>query len=211
MTSEKYLHYFISFDNCKKKMKDKDIRAALLSNPTKYLDFDSNSIIIQELGLCQGEARIDIAIIKEEIHGYEIKSTRDNLSRLQDQAKIYNRTLDYITLIVSSNHLKKALDIVPSWWGVVRAECKEEKVSFSAIRSHRANPLLDPEAIIQLIWKEEAFNILQELKLHEGIKKKTKWMLWDRLIENLSINEIKKEVVTSLKSRQDWRSDLQLM
>ena len=191
-------------------MKDKDIRAALLSNPAKYLDFDRNSIIIQELGLCQGEARIDIAIIKEEIHGYEIKSTGDNLSRLPDQVKIYNRTLDYITLIASSNHLQKALDIVPSWWGVIRAECEEEKVSFSKIRSHKANPTLDPEAIIQLIWKEEAYNILRELNLHKGIKKKTKWILWDRLIKNLSINEIKNEVITSLKSRQDWRSDLQL-
>lgn len=192
-------------------MKDRDIRSVLLSNPMQYLDVDRNSLIIQEFGLCQGEARIDIAIIKEEIHGYEIKSASDNLGRLPDQVKIYNRTLDYVTLIASSNHLQKALDIVPSWWGVIRAEYEEDKVSFSNIRSHKANPTLDPEAIIQLIWKDEAYSILRKLNLHKGIKNKTKWTLWDRLIENLSINEIKKEVITSLKSRQDWRSDLQLL
>lgn len=192
-------------------MNDIDIRRSLRSNPQKLIGSDKNSLIIEELGLCQGEARIDFAVVKSRIHGFEIKSERDNLNRLPLQVEIYSRTFDKVTLIVGSKHLIKAIEIVPHWWGIIEAKSIDKRIFFSEYREHQDNPSLDPEAIVQFIWREEAYNILRERNLHKGLKRKSKWSLWDRLIETLTLDELRNEVISTLVSRKDWRSDLQLV
>lgn len=37
---------------------------------------DGERLIIDELGCCQGAARIDVAVVTNELHGFEIKSER---------------------------------------------------------------------------------------------------------------------------------------
>lgn len=63
------------------KLYDYDIRVSLketLANEHKGTD----TIIVDELPICWGDARIDLAVINGRINGYEIKSDRDTLDRL---------------------------------------------------------------------------------------------------------------------------------
>ena len=80
-------------------IKDIDIRQVLLKKLSAEYRYDPDTIIIEELGLCQGEARIDLALVNGFIHGYEIKSERDTLERLPSQIEIYCRTLDTVTIV----------------------------------------------------------------------------------------------------------------
>jgi len=89
-------------------MKDIDIRRELHKN---YLSIvtknDTNSLIINELGLFQGQHKIDVAVINGSLHGYEIKSEQDNLKRLPAQMDAYNKVFDYIHIIANEKHKKR--------------------------------------------------------------------------------------------------------
>ena len=57
-----------------KRASDKDaaIRPVLLANLQQRSG--PGTLIVEELGLCEGAVRIDVAAINGSIHGYEIKS-----------------------------------------------------------------------------------------------------------------------------------------
>jgi len=187
-------------------MNDFDIREVLLFELGRKYKNDPDTMIIEELGLCQGEARVDIAVVNGSIQGYEIKSNQDTLRRLAGQATIYNRALDSVTLIVGNEHLDEALKVIPKWWGVIEARKKKRNIDLHEFRTCQENPALDSEAIIQLIWRNEALGVLRKMGLHKGYVSKSKWVLWERIMDELSLNELREEVRNTLKSRENWRS-----
>jgi len=190
-------------------MKDSDIRAVILTDLFKAYTNDPNTTIIEELGLCQGEARIDIAVVNGSIHGFEIKSDQDTLIRLADQVKIYNRSLDSVTLVVGNKHLDKALKVIPKWWGVIIAKETSGQVYLKMRRKGRKNPCLDPLAVVQLLWRNEALKALKERGLHYGIASKPRAILWQKLASHVTHEELMSLVRGILKSRENWRSGYQ--
>lgn len=187
-------------------MKDTDIRKVLLHQlHNSYID-DTDTIIVEELGLCQGEARIDVAVINGSIHGYEIKSELDTLKRLPAQREIYNKTLDTITLIAGTNHVEHAINEIPKWWGVAEAIYIRNKIHINKIRRPKHNNNADPYSIVQLLWRDEALDALRTRGLHRGFVSKPREVLWNRLVEHLDFNELRHEVRCRIKSRCNWRS-----
>jgi len=57
---------------------DYDIRAALKDKLRKEYA-GTNTIIVDKLPICWGDTRVDIAVVNCSLHGYEIKSDRDNI------------------------------------------------------------------------------------------------------------------------------------
>ena len=186
-------------------MRDIDIRKPLLAALAKEHLHDSNTRVIEEFGLCQGSARVDVAVINGSIHGYEIKSERDTLYRLPRQQNIYNKVLDSITLVVSNKHLKKAEKEVPIWWGLCEAQHIEDNVSIQIIRPPKKNKNIDPSALVQLLWRDEALGILTARNLQKGVVSKSREIIWDRILDNLSLDELRSEVRSHVKARQHWR------
>ncbi len=186
-------------------MKDIDIRKALLKKLEKKSCLDEGTLIIEELGLCCGEVRVDLAVVNGYIHGYEIKSEQDTLKRLPNQLKIYCRTLESITFVVNYDHLENVKRMIPSWCGILQANNNEGRVELVQIRRSLRNPSLDPTSIVQLLWRDEALEILRERHLHQGIVSKPRAVLWNRLVECLSIDELCSVIRFKLKTRQGWR------
>ena len=187
-------------------MRDIDIREVLLKSLHNKYCKQCDTLVIEELGLCQGDSRIDIAVINGSVHGYEIKSERDTLDRLPSQQDYYNRVLDCVTVVASSCHLLKVEKLVPSWWGLSEAEYKNKKLLIRKIRPDTQNTDVDPTAIVQLLWREEALEALKKRDLHKGIVSKPREVLWNRLVECLQIDELRSEVRERIKARQYWRS-----
>jgi hypothetical protein len=183
-----------------------DFRACL---EEKY----SSSIIIEELGITHGAARIDLAVLGGEIHGYELKSDIDTLDRLPEQMRIYNSVLDKVTLVVGKKHLLAAIKIIPEWWGIIIAKIvnSSEKVIFYQIREAEKNPCQDEIAIASLLWREEALKILEEINKAEGVRSKPRKIIYERLVEVLDGPTLRDSVRTHLCTRVNWRSDLQYM
>lgn len=154
------------------------------------------------MGLCLGATRVDVAVINGSLHGYEIKSDRDTLVRLPTQVEIYNRVLDYSTIVCGSKYLGKVADIVPEWWGITEVSGTGSKPVFVEHRAPSRNSTVDPLAIAQLLWRDEAAELLQ--CRGERVKsKETRWNLWDRLAE-LPLDDLQWCVRSQLKARPQW-------
>ena len=188
-------------------MRDIDVRATLHKQQLRHFHNDPYSYLIDEIEVCKGDARIDIAVINGKLHGYEIKSEKDTLERLRHQIEYYSRVFDYITLVVGENHLDKAKYLIPRWWGILRAKESQNRVYIKRIRSPKQNPVIDSFAVSQMLWREEALLILEKYNLLSGVKSKPKRILWQVLAENLSQSLLTSEIRNALKSRSTWRFD----
>jgi hypothetical protein len=170
---------------------------------------DSDTLIVEELGLCQGIARVDMAVVNGSLHGYEIKSERDTLTRLPGQTEVYSRTLDAVTIVAAQTHADKISNMVPSWWGIWIAIQEADGLRLHKKRQSHANPGIDPFALAQLLWREEALQALADQGLAAGMKSKTRDRLWRRLAE-LDVAVLSSIVRERLKQRgTDWRAAAQ--
>ena len=79
-------------------VKDTNIRPALLKWLSIRHAFEPGALIVEEFGLCQGAARVDVAVVNGSLNGYEIKSESDTLNRLHRQQDIYNRIFDSLSM-----------------------------------------------------------------------------------------------------------------
>jgi hypothetical protein len=187
-------------------MRDRDIRDELLPLLNSQYKNDSDTLIVEELGLCQGIARIDLAVVNGSIHGYEIKSEKDNLKRLQTQQEIYNKVLDYVTIVADTRHLHKIEQTVPSWWGIEEVTVQNGMPCTSALRTSTRNPAVDPSALVQLLWRDEALTLLKTYNLLKGVSSKPRKVLWDRLASSLSLSELSAGIREIIKARDNWRA-----
>ena len=92
---------------------DEAIREALITRLGRRLGKRERTTVMHELGLREGRARIDIAVVTDRLHGYEIKSDRDDASRLGRQILIYGAVLDRVTLVAGSKAARWALKRIP--------------------------------------------------------------------------------------------------
>ncbi len=169
---------------------------------------DPDTLVVDELGLRHGRARVDIAVVNGSIHGYEIKSDHDTLQRLPEQVRIYDSVLDYTTLVVGPRHSERALPLLPEWWGVERVEADgEEEVRFSTLRIAQRNPAPDPVGIAKLLWRSEALALLEELGAANGVRSKPRAEVYARLAEAVPLEWLQASVRRQLKSRTGWRAE----
>lgn len=187
-------------------MRDIDIRRALRQKMERLHYGLLDTKIVEELGLCQGIARVDLAVVNGSLHGYEIKSERDTLARLPGQTDIYNRALDFVTLVIAPTHSEKIGDIVPSWWGIWTATQDECGVRLEIFREHQKNPNIDPFSLAQLLWRDEALQALTDHGLANGMRSKPREELWRKLAADLTLEELGCIVRECLKRRGSaWR------
>ncbi|MEU9807578.1 sce7726 family protein [Mycobacterium sp. NPDC050853] len=180
-------------------MRDVDIRAALLDELRGEFCGDK---IVNEMGLCLGATRVDVAVINGSLHGYEIKSDRDTLVRLPGQVELYNRVLDFSTIVCGPKYVGKIRDAVPRTWGIVETRCIDGAVVLKRHRKPRKNRECDSLAIAQLLWRDEAASLLVARGEHVK-RRETRWNLWDRLAE-WPLGELQLSVRLQLKARPAW-------
>lgn len=189
-------------------MHDADIRKILHEVEMKRIcALEPSTRVIDELGIFEGKFRIDVAVVNGYLHGYEIKSAEDNLVRLESQQAAYNKVFDKLTLVADEQHVEEAMKVVPSWWGLMVAGMRNGVAYVDEIWAPRLNPEVDPYAICQLLWKEEAMSILSSRKLSAGLWTARRRVLWETLTFSIELNELKEIVRDTLKNRENWRSD----
>lgn len=190
---------------------DQLIRVSLIEKLRGLHAGDSKVRTIPELGIKHGAARVDIAVVNGVLHGYEIKSDRDTLLRLPDQMDIYNSVFDQMTLVVGKSHLYEAIKLVPEWWGITLAKADNESVIFQEMRAAGKNPLQERPDMAQLLWREEALEILEREGEAQGVRSKPRSFVYDRLVSVLDQERLSTNVRDTLCSRLDWRLDAPLV
>lgn len=187
-------------------MREIEVRDAVRSGPIRKYLIDDRSRVIDELAICLGEARVDIAVVNGKLAGYEIKSKSDTLIRLPRQAAIYGRVFDEMTLIVDASHADASLKIIPDAWGVIEVrQTADRSPKLRKLRAPQATGDQDPYAIAQLLWKEEAVAILMAHREGPVPTSKPRSWLWGALASELPLKKLKSEVRRTLKVRGAWR------
>ncbi|WP_298894674.1 sce7726 family protein [uncultured Psychroserpens sp.] len=185
-------------------MRDFDIRKLLRDTTLKKFIVDSDSKIVDELNIPITKSRIDIAVLNGHLHGYEIKSSRDNLIRLPHQIEGYSKVFDYLTVVTENKHHEKILKMLPEWVGL--QVCVETSVGFriETIRKPYINKNKEGFFLAKLLWREEIENILKSQEISFR-KKDTVWKLSELLGCKIPTRKLSKIVRETLKKRVDWK------
>lgn len=179
---------------------DAQIRPALREHLLRRHAKEAGTVLIEELGLRRGSVRVDLAVVNGSLHGFEIKSDKDSLRRLAAQVELYSQVLDRATLVVGERFAPNATSLVPAWWGIVCVSSKPSGLRFTTLRRSRANPQRNARALVELLWAPHALALLERRSAARGMRGKPRRLLWDRVCECLSLEEIAAAVRERLKA-----------
>ena len=186
------------------------IRSALRDRYLRHHRTQSEVLVLDELGLAHARSRVDIAVINGYVHGYEIKSAMDTLSRLPRQLGIYRKSLQRLTLVVASRHLVTVAVTVPRWCGILEVmQGPRGGIGFRRIQQPQTNPDMDPFMLAHLLWREEAVAALAERGAASRDLTGTRKDLYRLLLEVVSVSELTALIKRAMLRRRNWR-DLQL-
>jgi hypothetical protein len=187
-------------------MKDLEIRTALRQKLSVLHGEDPETSIVEELGLRHGAIRVDLAVVNGILHGYELKSDSDRLDRLPRQCEAYGAVFDRMTLVVGRRLAKRAVEMVPEWWGIELAESDATgRVQFATQRHSFENPAPEPLAIAKLLWRDEALSLLIELGQARGVLSKPRSHVYARLADVSELDFLRYRVRDRLRNRAGWR------
>ncbi len=157
--------------------------------------------LVPEMGICLGDARVDLAAIGADLDGYEVKSPRDDLRRLMAQAGSYERVFDHMTLVAPMPAISEAARRLPGWWGLV---AYRGGVSMEPVREPQRNELVDALATVRLLWRDEAAALLAART--GTVSRAARPVLWRMLVDQVPPAELRGAVRAVLRSRASWRS-----
>ncbi len=183
------------------RISDSDIRRELRR---ALLPGTAEGQLFEEVGLCQGSARPDLLVVNCSLHGFEIKSDRDTLRRLNRQAAVYCDVLDQVSLVTTKLHMARARDLVPKWWGLILASRQDDRISLNSVRQPKNNPSQKAYAVAQLLWREEALDLLKKHALARGLRTKQRQIVWEKVCEAFELPELLEIVRNTLRAREDW-------
>ncbi len=187
-------------------MNDRQIRASFHDKCLRKHHRDSTTIVVDELGLQHGKCRADIAVINGHLIGYEIKSEVDSLRRLHVQINSYNAVFDRVSVIIATCHLRETLNILPEWWGVISVtEGQRGAVYFKTVRRPKQNMCVNDYAVAQLLWRDEAQEILASLGIHGKQLRDKRANLYSCIVSKMDSSELRRTVRKYLMKRTNWR------
>lgn len=178
--------------------RDSDVRS-LLKRHLSQVHSGTQTLILDELGLCEGDVRVDVAAINGELSGFEIKSPADTLKRWPKQLRVYSKVVDRAWLVASEKALETAN--APAWWGLIRVVETANQLAIRVLREADRNPAPEPLAIAQLLWHAEALAVLEKRGTARGVRSKRRTFAWERLVETLTLDELRAAVRGALKER----------
>ena len=122
------------------------------------------------------------------------------------QVDFYSKTFDRASVVVGKQYIDGIEKNVPIWWGIYLAERNEaERVTIKEVRAPAKNPSFSPMALLELLWRDELYALLKQNGV-TGISGKNRRILRQMAVEKLDANVIKSYVLTTIKTRKNWRT-----
>jgi hypothetical protein len=184
-------------------MNDPVIRKSLLDFLAKTKN-DPNTILVSEMGLSEGKAIIDVAMINGIMCGYEIKSDVDTLYRLDRQIETYKKYFQKLTVVTTKSHLAKVRQKCPPWVGIMLAYEEDGIVHIRQLRQAKLNKKTSKQEITSLMWRDEARAILHSRGV-KGISSAPRSQLWYQISELCDESELIAIVKDTMRSRRAWQ------
>ncbi len=187
-------------------LNDFEVRSLLIKELKLNYANDSNTRIINELGIDFGASRVDVAVVNGIIHGYEIKSDMDNLNRLPRQISYYNKLFQRMTIISSRRYYNQICEMIPSWWGVKIISA--DRTRLIEKRKGRLQNNQDKDILLRLLWKKDLEGFVDVLNLPKKIKNMKKNQLLEIFTQAADLRLVREYTYQTLKNRTNWRKEL---
>lgn len=119
----------------------------------KYLLFKQffNKKVVAAFEMRVNSSRTDFLTINGVSQSFEIKSSLDNLQKLNKQSMDYCRVFDYNYMVIHPKHLIKVEEIVPASFGIWSFNGTKKII----YRDAQLNTKIDPEIQLRLLSKKE--------------------------------------------------------
>jgi hypothetical protein len=196
------------------------IREVHVKDHLTSLLFDAGSQnIVHEVGVVRGGvSRIDVLDFTTEVHGYEIKTAVDSVSRLPLQVKWYGKVMNKITLVAATKHLKKALTIIPDYWGLKEIVEVDGNFAIIDLRPALSNPDLDKHYYVSMLWAPELKEIMRKRGMLKALASKAHWNMANRMALLMQIEDLTPIIIETFKNRNNlignndsWKQQKRLM
>ena len=185
---------------------EREIRQALLRKRLSAFGRRPDTLVVNELGLAHARRRIDVAVINGVIHGFEIKSSQDDLGRLSDQLTVYGQSLQKLTLVVAPRHVDRVMKMAPRWCGVLEILVGRRRgLTFKSIRRPSRNPKLDRFVLSHLLWRNEVQGILADRGIRGAALRAPRKDLYRKLVDLVSEPELIALIKAAMTQRRSWR------
>lgn len=178
--------------------RDLDVRT-LLKHYLETLHDGTDTLILEELGLCQGDVRVDVASVNGELSAFEIKSPSDTLARWPKQRRIYSKVVDRAWLVAPEKTLVKAR--APEWWGQIAVFDADDRLGLRVVRPSGVNPSPDLLSLARLLWRDEALALLKSAGCARGVMTKSRRVVWRRIVERIPLVDLQWAARAALKER----------
>jgi hypothetical protein len=184
---------------------DRAVRELVRAEIGRFLHKGSPVVMVEEMEVCLGRARVDLAVISDQLIGIEIKSVKDDVTRLPAQAEAYSRCFDRVVLVVDESLVAKATPLIPAWWGLVVSFQQDVRLTYVFERRPRRNPQLDLDALLALLWREEVDALLGDLLGISAQPRATKKSIRAQLLAEIDPPVLHCASLNKLRGRTDWR------
>jgi len=119
-------------------------------------------LLADEMPIREGKSRMDLALIVETLHGFEIKGDTDDMRRVPNQVTAFGAVCHRATMVTTHTHLSKVVEILPEWWEIIVVGRNDfDAVEFKIHRRGQDNPKLDFRWMTFMLHKKEMISILK--------------------------------------------------
>lgn len=176
---------------------DKLIRTTLISKLKNQAI--KPKAVIEELRVHNGNAIADVVALYKDAHCFEIKGDGDKIERAVKQGNYFNLSFRRITLVTTSKHLSKAIEVLPKFWGIMIAEKKDDKLTLKYIRRARNNSCFDKCLALLILWKSEMLTLIEQH--NKSTKNKSRRLLAQLISRSKKKVELSNNISSVLLSR----------
>jgi len=177
---------------------DPQLRRLLMSSKAVH----GTDLVVEELWLPGGRCRADVAVVNEELTGFEIKAGRDRLDRLPQQILEYDSLFRYSNIVTVPAHLRQVEKMVPEAWGVWVALGEGRTLRLRCLRPASANLRRNTIRIARLLTREECIAKLKTLAPSKGASRLSKEALAQQVGRALTQRELDSYLCECLQARE---------
>lgn len=149
-------------------------------------------------------SKADVVIFNGTTHVYEIKTELDTIDRLENQIANYKKVFEFVNVVTVESKVKSIEKIVDEDVGIL---VLTEHYTIKTIRKAKSNlSTLDKTSLFNLLRKNEYLKIIKkQFGYIPDVPNTRIYTECLRLFETLSINEIHKIVLQTLKNRVSYK------
>lgn len=182
------------------------LRDFIKSEVPRLIRRRSRALLVEEMDVCLGRARVDLAVIADKLIGIEIKGPKDDVTRLPRQVSAYSKCFDRVVLVIHRSLVDKARPLIPTWWGLVVGMEIDGAFVYEFERRPRLNPDRDIDAVLALLWREEIDALMEEFLGSTPKSRANKRDIREALRASVDVNKLHDASLNKLRDRTDWRT-----